>query len=288
MQESSIFSEGQFEATAARIRDLMEAQGGRIIVGIAGASSIGKSSVLAPFMYSRFAPDVCLLALDQFRLHHQDPSLYHARYRLDDPDLYRIGLCTTALAQLREGREVELPGWRHISKAENKLAAFTYLQAPAALILLEGIYAIHPDLPLDLRIYLQAPLWSRLLRRLVRNTYERKYARLEDTFSYYLQYALLAHREQVVKQRPMADWVMESTYSFRQSIQRFGLQPLERVVASGDWEASTTVAEDTDFVYIRTKHSAIFQVHYANEVYLAFPIEPAWIPLLVEMDWEEV
>ncbi|MGI9518828.1 MAG: uridine kinase, partial [Pirellulaceae bacterium] len=148
------------------------------IIGISGASGAGKS-VLARHLHKRLIGDH---ELGHAQILHED-SYYRDRSDLsfevrelinyDHPDALEHDLLVQHLQALRNGESVEVPQYDYAT--HNRRAETAQLD-PVPVIILEGILILHDPRvreQLDLKIYVDVPLDTCLMRRLRRDTQQR-------------------------------------------------------------------------------------------------------------------
>jgi len=126
------------------------------IIGIAGASGAGKSS-LARQLQRR----------DDLSIEERNQINY------DHPSAFEHDLMTQHLHELQAGRAIEVPQYDY---ATHNRHAETVAMQPARVLIVEGILILHdPWLrkELDLRVFVDVPLDICLSRRILRDSQER-------------------------------------------------------------------------------------------------------------------
>jgi uridine kinase len=182
-----------------------------LLVGIAGGSGSGKSS-LAQALVAALGPDsTALLAHDAY---YRDRSALspaaRAAANYDVPDAFDRGLFLEHLAALRAGRPVRPPSYSFVTHRRTGLLPAVL---PRPIVVIEGILLLwEPAVraALDLRIYLDAPEPVRLERRVARDVAERG----RTTDAVLAQFAATvrdAHRTYVEPTRAMADLVLATS-----------------------------------------------------------------------------
>ncbi len=140
------------------------------LIGVAGRSGSGKSE-LAYYLAARLGGTV--LSLDHYYhdLAHL-PFEERARQNFDHPDSIDFDLAERQLAQLKEGAAVWRPDYDFAT--HTRRTARHRIQ-PRALLLVDGIFALHPRLLglYDTRVYVDLEEAACLERRLARDTRER-------------------------------------------------------------------------------------------------------------------
>ncbi|CAL5875004.1 uncharacterized protein PFLUO_LOCUS9307 [Penicillium psychrofluorescens] len=146
------------------------------IIGIAGSSGSGKTSVAMEIVRSLNLPWVVILVMDSFykSLSPEEHRLAHANnYDFDCPDSIDFDLLVQTLRDLKKGKKANIPIY---SFAEHqRQSQTTTLYSPRVLIL-EGILALHdPRIVemLDVKIFVEADMDVCLGRRVLRDVRER-------------------------------------------------------------------------------------------------------------------
>ncbi|KAJ5627489.1 Phosphoribulokinase/uridine kinase [Penicillium herquei] len=146
------------------------------IIGIAGSSGSGKTSVAMEIVKSLNLPWVVILVMDSFykSLSPDDHRKAHSNeYDFDCPDSIDFDLLVQTLRDLKKGKKAHIPVY---SFAEHqRQPQTTTLYSPRVLIL-EGILALHdPRITemLDVKIFVEADMDVCLGRRVLRDVRER-------------------------------------------------------------------------------------------------------------------
>lgn len=145
-----------------------------VVIGIAGGSGSGKSTVLTRLVELVGRHRVCLLDHDSYYrdLSHLDFDARTA-FNFDHPDALETDLMSRQLDELLSWRSIEKPVYdfkNHVRTAEVEVVE------PRSVILVEGILVLaEPELcrRMDIRIFVDADDDIRLLRRIKRDIVER-------------------------------------------------------------------------------------------------------------------
>ena len=149
-------------------------QGIPLVIGVAGGSGSGKTTICASIV-ERIGPDhVALIAHDAYYRHRPELS-YEERTRVnyDHPDSLETELLTSHLKDLVAGRPIQQPLYdfsRHLRRPE------TVVVEPRPVILVEGILILmEPELRevMDLQVFVDTDPDVRVLRRVERDMRER-------------------------------------------------------------------------------------------------------------------
>ncbi|KAI5287477.1 Uridine kinase [Ascosphaera aggregata] len=113
------------------------------IIGIAGCSGSGKSSVAMKIIKSLNIPWVAMLVMDSYYkplTPEQTAAAYRTEYDFDHPDALDMDLLTETLADLKQGKKVNVPIYSFAEHARQNETITLY--SPHVLII-EGILAFH-------------------------------------------------------------------------------------------------------------------------------------------------
>ena len=145
-----------------------------LVVGIAGGSGSGKTTVVAEIVRAIGADRVTVLHQDAYYRDNSHLSAEErARLNYDHPDAFDTPLLVQHIEALRRGEAVESPVYdftthSRLSETEHKPAR--------AVIVVEGILILYePELRqlMDIRIFVDTDADVRLIRRLQRDVAER-------------------------------------------------------------------------------------------------------------------
>ena len=141
-----------------------------LIIGIAGGSGSGKSTVVSRIQ-DAFQHRVVVIPEDSYYKDNGDlPEEEKRRMNFDHPDAVDFALLTEHLKMIREGKAIEQPVYSYITCGRSKTQ--TVHVEPAEVIIVEGILAFcHKDLmdQMDIKIFVDADDDDRFMRILVRD-----------------------------------------------------------------------------------------------------------------------
>ena len=148
------------------------------IIGIAGASGAGKSSLARQLhervRATRSATDIAILHEDSYYRRRDDLSIEQRnQINYDHPSAFEHDLMTQHLHELQAGRAIEVPQYDY---ATHNRSAETVAMQPARVLIVEGILILHDQWlrkQLDLRVFVDVPLDICLSRRILRDCQER-------------------------------------------------------------------------------------------------------------------
>ena len=145
-----------------------------IIIGIAGGTGSGKTTVVGKIVNSLTPGEVILLPQDSY---YKDSSHVPAELRqqinFDHPDAFDWPLLLQHIQMLKEGKSIEQPVYHY--QTSSRLAETIHVE-PRPVIIIEGILALcDPDLRnmMDLKIFVDADPNERLIRVIQRDVVER-------------------------------------------------------------------------------------------------------------------
>ncbi|KNG47084.1 uridine-cytidine kinase 2 [Stemphylium lycopersici] len=150
--------------------------GNASIIGVAGSSGSGKTSLAMAIVASLNLPWVVILSMDSFYkplTPQQSEAAFRNEFDFDSPDAIDFDILVERLKDIKSGKVAEVPIYSFQKHA--RLPKTTTIYSPHVIIL-EGIFALHDqrvlDL-LDLKIFAEADADLCLSRRLVRDVKER-------------------------------------------------------------------------------------------------------------------
>ena len=146
----------------------------RVVIGVAGGSGSGKTTVVRRIVESLGTDDVTVLEHDRYYRDRNDLRLEErAALNYDHPDALETDLMVRHVTELRAGRTIEAPVYDFARHARQ---ASTEVLAPRRAVILEGIL-IFTDAALrnlmDIKVFVDADDDTRFIRRLQRDISER-------------------------------------------------------------------------------------------------------------------
>ncbi len=145
-----------------------------LILGIAGGTGSGKTTVVDQILHELPAEEVTIISQDSYYRQNDDLS-YAERCKInfDHPNAIDFELLVEHLRELKAGRPIEQPVYSFVThnRIQDRLMTF-----PKRVIIVEGILIFADkklrDL-LDIKVYVHADSDERLIRRLKRDIRER-------------------------------------------------------------------------------------------------------------------
>lgn len=165
------------------------------IIGIAGGSGSGKTTVTNEIMKNLEGHSVALLAQDYY---YKDQSHLTFEERLetnyDHPFAFDNDLLIQNLKDLRNGVAIEVPTYDY---SKHTRSDETIAFEPKDVIIVEGIFALENKTlrdMMDVKIYVDTDADLRILRRLTRDTQERGRS-MESVINQYLNVVRPMHEQ---------------------------------------------------------------------------------------------
>jgi uridine kinase len=177
------------------------------MIGIAGGSSSGKTTVTERLVSLTGTDHVSLIELDSYYLDRDIPIEERRIVNYDHPDAFDWALLNDHLAALANGASVPVPVYDY---AEHNRSAAVRMVAPSRIVVVDGILVLW-DRTLrerfDLKIFVDTAADLRLIRRLQRDVAERGRTP-EFVVEQYLQTVRPAHERFVEPSKRHADVII--------------------------------------------------------------------------------
>lgn len=178
-----------------------------IIVGIAGGSGSGKTTVAKKIMEETPQP-VVFLKQDSYYKNFDGLTIEQKRQiNYDHPHAYDNDLLVEHLDQLVQGRAVDIPVYNY---ARYEREERTEHIEPQPVIILEGILVLEDQRlrdHMDIKLYVDTDADVRFIRRLLRDTKERGRT-VESVVNQYLEVVRPMHLQFVEPSKRYADLVI--------------------------------------------------------------------------------
>jgi len=145
-----------------------------LIIGIAGGTGSGKTTVVEQIIEELPKDEVCVISQDSYYKDTSNMS-YDERIKInfDHPQAIDFDLLVSHLKALRKGKSIEQPVYSFV---EHNRTSETVLTHPKKVIIVEGILILtHPEIRemFDVKVFVHADSDERLIRRLKRDMAER-------------------------------------------------------------------------------------------------------------------
>jgi uridine kinase len=145
-----------------------------LIIGIAGGTGSGKTTVVEQIIAELPKDEVCIISQDSY---YTDTShlIYDERVKInfDHPNSIDFDLMLSHLRELRNGKSFEQPIYSFIDHNRTNETITTF---PKKVVIVEGILILsHPEIRemFDINVYVHADSDERLIRRLKRDILDR-------------------------------------------------------------------------------------------------------------------
>jgi uridine kinase len=179
-----------------------------LIVGIAGGSGSGKSTVARRIAASLAAPDVAFIDMDAYyRNFAHLPMEERRRVNWDHPEALDLDLLVEQLDELRAGRAIEKPVYDFITHTR---APRTERIEPARVVVIDGILLFADERVralCDVKVFVDADADVRLIRRIRRDIAERGRP-LDEILEQYLSTVQPMHLQFVEPSKRYADVIV--------------------------------------------------------------------------------
>ena len=137
-----------------------------ILIGIAGGTGSGKTTLADKLVESFGRDEVSILRHDNYYKRHDDiPFEERAKLNYDHPDAFDTDLLCQHILELKAGKSIEMPVYDY---AMHNRSDKTILVHPAPVIVLEGILLfVEKDLCdlMDIKVFVDTDAAVRILRR---------------------------------------------------------------------------------------------------------------------------
>jgi len=182
--------------------------GGSIVIGVAGGSGSGKTTVVSRIVESLGSGQVTVLEHDRYYRDRSDLRLEErAALNYDHPDSLETDLMVRHLVELRAGRPVDVPVYDFTRYTR---APVTEPALPRTAIIVEGIL-IFTDAALrqlmDVKVFVDTDADTRFIRRLQRDVAERGRT-MQSVIDQYLNTVKPMHLEFVEPSKRYADIII--------------------------------------------------------------------------------
>lgn len=181
---------------------------GPVVIGVAGGTGSGKTTVVREIVRSIGQDDVVVIQHDSYyRDRSQIPPSERSLINYDHPDALETSLCIQHIQALREGHSVEVPVYDF---ATHTRLTNSILIRPHEVIIVEGILILVDAALrqlLDMKIFVDTDADVRFIRRLQRDVTERSRT-VEAVIQQYLDSVKPMHFEFVEPSKRFADVIL--------------------------------------------------------------------------------
>lgn len=178
------------------------------IIGIAGGTGSGKTTVVKKIMAALQGESVAVIPQDSYYNDNTHLTMEERRrINYDHPDAFDWDLLCQQISDLRQGKAIEQPTYDYITS--NRMTETVHIE-PCKVIIIEGIMALYrKDLRelMDLKIYVDTDSDVRLIRNILRDTVERGRT-AEMVINRYLEVLKPMHEEFIEPTKRFADLII--------------------------------------------------------------------------------
>ncbi len=180
----------------------------RMIIGIAGGTGSGKTTVGNAIIEQLTKQEVVIISQDCYYLDRSDlPPAEREKINYDHPDAFDNRLLISHLKQLMAGKPVERPVYSYVTHSRLKE---TVTIQPVRVVILEGIMVlVDPNLRelMDIKLYVDTDPDVRFIRRLTRDIEERGRS-VNSVIQQYVNVVRLMHMEFVEPSKRYANIIV--------------------------------------------------------------------------------
>ena len=145
-----------------------------LIIGIAGGTGSGKTTVVNKILSSFPAGEVAVIPQDSYyKDSSHSPPQERSKINFDEPDAIEWTLLVEHLNQLRQGRAIEMPTYSYLTCTRQEE---TVRVEPRDVVIVEGILVLTDPVlrkMMDVKCFVDADADERLIRVIARDCIER-------------------------------------------------------------------------------------------------------------------
>lgn len=184
------------------------------VVGITGGSGSGKTHFLNQLMAEFSKNEICLISQDNYykKIHEQEKDHIGVE-NFDLPSAIKKEDFHRDLQNLIKGENVELTEYTFNSL---NIEPAKICLTPAPIIVVEGIFTLYYEeikKLLDLKLFVEAPDFLMMKRRILRDDKERGYD-IDDVLHRYEHHVMPTYRKYIVPGRYEADFIIPNEKNF--------------------------------------------------------------------------
>ncbi|MDR6549782.1 uridine kinase [Paenibacillus qinlingensis] len=179
-----------------------------LVIGIAGGTGSGKTTVAKSIMTKLGSTNVTLISQDNYYLHHSGITFEEReRINYDHPRAFENNLLLQHLTQLRNGQAVDIPVYDFSQHARSEETIHIEVKP---IVLIEGIHVLTDEelrSALNIKVFVDTDPDVRILRRLSRDINERGRS-LQSVFDQYLTTVKPMHDAFIEPSKKYADIII--------------------------------------------------------------------------------
>ena len=180
-----------------------------IIIGIAGGSASGKTSI-SRRIKTTFANEKSVLIIrqdDYYKDQSDKPMEERIKTNYDHPFAFDNDLLISHIQQLINGESIEKPTYDFVHHTRSDVTETCF---PCDVLILEGLFVLEDEKIrniLDIKVFVDTPADIRFIRRLLRDVKERGRS-MESVISQYVNTVRVMHESFVEPSRRYADVII--------------------------------------------------------------------------------
>ncbi|RZP17473.1 MAG: uridine kinase [Flavobacteriales bacterium] len=179
-----------------------------LVIGIAGGTGSGKTTVVNQIIQELPEGEVCVISQDSYYKDTSHLSLNdRTKINFDHPKAIDFDLLVAHLKQLKKGKAIEQPIYSFVEHNRTKETITTH---PKKVIIIEGILILtHTDIRklFDIKLYVHTDSDERLIRRLRRDMAERG-RNLDEVLDRYQNTLKPMHQQFIEPTKEFADIII--------------------------------------------------------------------------------
>lgn len=179
-----------------------------LVIGIAGGTGSGKTTVVNQIIQELPEGEVCVISQDSYYKDTSHLSLTdRTKINFDHPKAIDFNLLVSHLKELKKGKSVEQPIYSFVEHNRTNKTITTY---PKKVIIIEGILILtHTDIRklFDVKLYVHTDSDERLIRRLRRDMAERG-RNLDEVLDRYQNTLKPMHQQFIEPTKEFADIII--------------------------------------------------------------------------------
>jgi uridine kinase len=166
-----------------------------LIIGIAGGSGSGKTTVVKKIIESLPKDAVAIVTQDSYYYDNGDlPKEEKLKINFDHPNSIEWSLLASHLRQLQQGKSVEMPIYSYVTCGRAKE---TQTVNPRKVVIVEGILIMtNPEVRkmLDIKLFVSTDSDERLMR-IIRRDIQQRGRNYEDALTHYAKFVKPMHQQ---------------------------------------------------------------------------------------------
>lgn len=179
-----------------------------LIIGIAGGSGSGKTTVVEKIIESLPKNSVAIISQDAYYYDQGKlPIEERLKINFDHPNSIEWPLLTKHLHHLQKGMSVEMPIYSYVTCARAKK---TQIVKPRKVVIVEGILIMtHPEVRnlLDIKLFVSTDSDERLMR-IIRRDIQKRGRNYEDALTHYATFVKPMHQQFIEPTKLYADVII--------------------------------------------------------------------------------